>query len=132
MATDANSLLEAAKCYACLSEWPLLKLGLLKQILLANNPVADTSVNTLLDQAKCYACLTPGFWPLLELALLQQIVNAGGGGGGGSGSVLKGTGNPNGVVTSTVTAAIFYDPIAGSIWEFNGAANTNVGWVQIV
>ena len=62
---------------------------------------------------------------------LMKINKSGGGGGAGGGSVLKGTGNPNGVVTSTVTNALFYDPVAGTLWEFNGVANTNTGWVQI-
>ncbi len=85
MATDTNTLLNDAKCYECLSPglWQLLKLGLLQQILLASNPMADTSVNALLAAAKCYECLSPGMWQLLELALLQQIVDAGGGSGGG-------------------------------------------------
>lgn len=73
------------------------------------------------------------FWTnpvrVLEAKILNSL-NAGGGGGGGA--VLKGTGNPNGAVTSTVAGALFYDPVAGSLWEFNGVANTNTGWIQIV
>jgi len=123
MATDANSLLEASKCYEnCTApgQWQLLKLGLLQQILLASNPMADTSVNALLEDAKCYACLSPGIWMLLELALLQQIVNNGGGGGGGVGSVLCGTVDPT--TAPTGTCAIYYRTDTGTIFVWNGAA----------
>jgi hypothetical protein len=85
MATDAQTLITETSCYQCLSsgQWQLLKLGLLRQILLASLPMADTSPAALLEAAKCYACLSPGMWQLLELALLQQIVDGGGGAGSG-------------------------------------------------
>lgn len=92
----------------------LLKLSLLRQILLANNPVADTSVQTLLSQANCFTCIPPGMWSLIELVLLTQIVNNGGGGGGGGGSaqlVLYTTTSPtvDGVVPANQNAnAIAY------------------------
>jgi hypothetical protein len=121
MATDVNTLLEASKCYencAAPGQWQLLKLGLLQQILLASNPMADTSVNALLEDAKCYACLSPGIWMLLELALLQQIVNNGGGGSGGS--TLCGAGAP--VAAPSGTCALYINTVDGTLYEFyNGS-----------
>ncbi len=94
MATDATTLLDETKCFVCLPPgmWQLLKLGLLKQILLASDPMADTSATALLAAAKCYECLPPGMWQLIELGLLQQIVDGGGAGGGGG--VTCGAGAP--------------------------------------
>lgn len=119
MATDPNTLLEAAKCYECAppGEWQLFKLGLLQQILLAQNPVADTSPNALLEAAKCYACMPPGFWQLFELALLQQIASNGGTGGS---STLCGSGAP--VAAPSGTCALYIDTNDGALYEFYGGA----------
>lgn len=120
MATDANTLLSETVCYECLApgQWQLLKLGLLKQILLANDPMADTSTTALLEAAKCYACLSPGMWQLLELGLLQQIVDAGGGGSGGG--VTCGSGVP--VAAPSGSCGLYYDNDTGIIYQWNGAA----------
>ena len=88
MATDAQTLLAQAACYQCYTangySARLLELALLRQQLLALNPMADTSPQTLLDQAKCYQCYAanPYALQLFELALLAQIVANGGSGGG--------------------------------------------------
>ena len=70
----------------------LLKLALLQQILLAQNPNAVTDPQTLLCQANCYACFasSPGTMALLELALLAQIAANPGGGGGGVTQLIAG------------------------------------------
>ena len=120
MATDANTLFDETKCFECLApgQWQLLKLGLLKQILLANSPMADTTVNTLLEAAKCYACLSPGMWPLLELALLQQIVDAGG--AAGVGGVTCGTGAP--VAAPASGCGLYVDDATGVLYMYYGGA----------
>src|SRR5439155_22394095 len=107
MASDAQTLMNEVACFACLppGQVELAKLGLLKQILLASSPMADTSAQALLEAAKCYACLPPGYWQLLELALLQQIVTGGGTGGGGGG-VLCGAADPT--TAPTGSCAIYY------------------------
>ncbi len=122
MATDANTLLNDTRCYECLSPgmWQLLKLGLLKQILLASSPMADTSTNALLEAAKCYECLSPGMWQLLELALLQQIVNAGGG-GGGTIQVYTGAAPPAAPDDPT-KPALFYPTGGGTLFQWDGAS----------
>lgn len=90
---DPQTLLTAANCYSCFGSdrglMELLKLGLLKQILIAQNPMAATDPQSLLSQANCYSCFanSPGIATLLELALLAQIAANGSTGGGGSGAV---------------------------------------------
>jgi hypothetical protein len=121
MATDANTLLAEAACYDCGTppgQWQLLKLGLLRQILLASDPVADTSPAALLEAAKCYVCMPPGLWQLLELGLLQQIVAGGGTGGGGG--VTCGVVDP--VAAPTGSCAIYYRTDTGTIFVWDGAA----------
>lgn len=56
----------------------LLKLALLRQILLTQNPNATVDPQTLLAQANCYSCYgaTPGMMQLLELALLDSIATS--------------------------------------------------------
>lgn len=132
MATDAQTLLAQAACYQCYTangySARLLELALLRQQLLALNPMADTSPQTLLDQAKCYQCYAanPYALQLFELALLAQIVaNGGGGGTGGSGQIVAYTGaNPNadGVTpTDTTKPAIAVKP--GDVtWTWSIAA----------
>ena len=130
MATDANTLLSDTKCYECLSPglWQLLKLGLLKQILLTSDPMADTSTNALLEAAKCYECLSPGMWQLIELGLLQQIAVNGSGGGGGAGVV--GTGSPEGVVTA-MAGKTYLDTSSNSFWV-KGSGSGDTGWVALI
>lgn len=87
MATDPQSLLTAATCYDCyLPQAWLLKLGLLKQILLNQNAMADTTPQGLITAAQCYDC--PPLYALYELGLLQQIVANGSAGGGGGGATI--------------------------------------------
>ncbi len=121
MATDANTLLADTACYECLgeAEWRMIQLGLLQQILLANNPMADTSANTLLEATKCYKCLGEAEWRMIELGLLQQIVDGGGGGGGGSG-VTCGNGVP--VAAPTGSCGLYYDKLTNIIYQWDGAA----------
>ncbi len=128
MATDANTLLADTACYECLgeAEWRMIQLGLLQQILLANNPMADTSANTLLEATKCYKCLGEAEWRMIELGLLQQIVDGGGGGGGGTGGVVCFTGaDPVAAPTNACTLA--YRTDNGALWKWNGAA-----WDQLL
>jgi len=109
----------------------LLKLALLKQILLAQNPVADTSPQALLAQANCFSCfgVGPGEMQLMELALLAQI-SANGTGGGGIGNPAPGVVNPEGNVTANA-GATYFNTANSTFWEkASGAGNT--GWVQLI
>lgn len=122
MATDTNSLLAEATCYDCgggFGQLQLLKLGLLRQILLATDPMADTSVNGLLAAANCYnSCAgSPGLMQLLELALLRQIVDGGGVGGGGG--VTYGTSDP--VAAPAGDSGFFYRTDTFQLWVWNSA-----------
>lgn len=90
MATDAATLLAVSKCYQCYGSneyaLQLMKLSLLRQILLASDPMADTTPQTLLAASKCYQCYasSPYMLSLIELGLLKLIVDNGGTGGGGN------------------------------------------------
>jgi hypothetical protein len=117
MATDPQTLIDASKCYECYGasnyNLELIELGLLRQILLASNPVADTTPQTLLAAAKCYACYATSNYSLglLRLALLVQIVNAGGTGGGGGQLVVYTGASPTAdglTPTDQTKAAIAY------------------------
>jgi len=124
MATDAPTLLASSNCYNNFSaQFGLLKLGLLQQIVLALNPMADTTPQTLLSSSNCYNCYGPGTWPLLELALLQLIVQNGGGGGGGGSAIYSdnyGGGQPN--ITPSTNTAIAIDTSNGTIWTWYSGA----------
>lgn len=104
----------------------LIKLGLLKTILLNINPMADVSAQTLITQAAEYNTFGPGFWPLIELALLQQIA---GGGSSGSSSAITfaayGGGAPTFTPASGFGAAL--DTDTRNLWVYDAD-----GWNQLV
>lgn len=127
MATDAQSLMDQGKCFACLgvSQFRIMKLALLAQI--ANAMSVDT--NTLLDQAKCYTCLGISIADSLELALLAQVASGGGGGGGGGGG-LVGVGSPQGVVTANPGTS-YLDSSGDHFW-FKKTGTGNTGWVELI
>jgi hypothetical protein len=78
-APDAQTLIASANCYNCYGDYALIKLGLLRQMLLNLNPVADVTPQTLIASANCYNCY--GNFELIELGLLAAIINQGLGGG---------------------------------------------------
>lgn len=89
---DAQTLIASANCYNCFGNFELIKLGLLRQIALSLNPMADVTAQTLIASGNCYNCY--GNLALIELALLALIVNQGL--GGGSSQIVAYTGaNPN-------------------------------------
>jgi hypothetical protein len=126
MASDAKTLIALGNCYASFgaSEQQLLvmKLGLLRQLVLNQNPMADTSPQTLLKQASCYNSYgaSPYMLLLMELALLGQIVANGAG-------VQHGTGTPmsNGLPANPGSAYIQDDTV--SLWVV-----ANGVWYEIV
>lgn len=93
--------------------------------------MATCNVQTLLNRAQCFACLTPGVLAIIELQLLCEIWQSGGGGGGGAGAVQV-SGNPNGVTTGAAALQLGVDPVAQTLWVFEGTPGTNVGWQQFV
>lgn len=117
MATDPQTLISQANCFDCyLPQYPLMRLALLRQILLALNPSAVTDPQTLISQASCYDCYLAQY-PLLELALLAQIVANGGGGGGGT---TCGAGAP--VAAPSTTCALYIDTNTGTLYSYYGGA----------
>ena len=71
-ACNSNTLLADGKLFQQLGGGlsQVARLALLKQILLARSPTADTSSATLLDRGKCFTCLTPGQQRVVKLQLL--------------------------------------------------------------
>lgn len=94
MATDPQSLLASASCFSCFGSdrgtMELLKLALLRQLVMASNPMAVLDPQTLLSEANCLSCFgsSPAQMQLMELALLSQIAAGGGTGGGGTGPLF--------------------------------------------
>ena len=123
-ATDAPTLLASANCYLSYASsgymTQLMKLGLLKQILLASNPMAATDPQSLLTSANCYLSYasSPYALELMELGLLALIATNGGGGGG----ILSGAVDPTTAPSST--AAIYINTTSGRVWlYYNGTWN---------
>lgn len=137
MATDPQTLLNAAACYQCAGGGgmtQLFKLALLQQILLALNPNAMTDPASLLAQANCYQCYgaQPGIMQLFELALLAQIATNGtGGGGGGGGNPAPGVVNPNGNVTGA-PGTEYFNTANSTFWVQGSATTSNTGWIQLI
>jgi len=126
MATNSQSLLTAANCYAGFGDnsymLRLMKLALLNQI--ATGVTLATDPQSLLTQAKCFACMGDNGYmlQLMELALLAQI-SANGTGGAPGGGVTAGTGAPSSTPTSSGALYIQTDSIpAGQIWEWYSGA----------
>lgn len=133
MAVDAQTLLTEAQCYECFASngymLNLMKLSLLRQILLAQNPMADTTPQALLAAANCYTCYAGNDYALklMELALLAQIV---GGGSGTGGAGLVGVVDPEGVVVASPGTS-YYNTVLFKFWyKLSGVGNT--GWFQVV
>lgn len=133
MATDAQTLLDETKCYQCnapdLYALMLIKTGLLRQILLAQDPMADTSPQTLMNAGRCYECYAPNVYALMlmQTALLAQIV---GGGSGTGGAGLVGVVDPEGVVVASPGTS-YYNTVLFKFWyKTSGVGNT--GWTQVV
>lgn len=100
MPTEAQTLLEFARCYECygaLSLAQMLKLGIMAQIVLDADPMADVSPQNLFDLGSCYNCYGDGLSAadIMELALLSMIAANGTGGGGGGGQILEYLADPN-------------------------------------
>jgi hypothetical protein len=134
-AVDPQSLLTSAECYLCFQDEPLLKLGLLRQILLASNPMADTSPQALLSSANCYLCFgnSPAQLMAMELSLLAQIAVSGGGGGGGGSGGVHFVLSPNDPTSlgPVQGPAITYDDVGGLWVKLNTTLDTN-DWAKLI
>lgn len=75
-ATNAQTLFDEGKCYLCnttANTAQVLRLALLRRILIANVPTADTSSGALMAYGACFACYGMTEVDIIELALLDQI-----------------------------------------------------------
>jgi hypothetical protein len=98
VATDAQTLLTEAQCYACYGgNLRLMRLALIKQWAELVDPTIDTSPQALLDYASCYACFAGGIGgganlyllELFVLVLIDQALSASGGGGQDQGRITE-------------------------------------------
>lgn len=131
-AAQVQTLIDNVPCDLCNAPpglaWYLVLAALLD---VANGEPVPSDTQTLITEANCLLCLVPpGLVPYLMIQAIRGIST--GGGTGGAGGVYRGIGDPNGVVTSTTTAALYYDESSGAFWDFTGVANTNTGWVELL
>lgn len=78
MATDAQTLVTQARCYLCngVTLFQAMKLSLLAQVSLLQNPTRDVSAQALIAAASCYSCFSySNLGEMMELALLNQIAS---------------------------------------------------------
>lgn len=125
-ATNPQTLISQGSCYECygpLTMGDLMKIVLLSNILLAQNPMAATDPQSLYAYGKCFNCygpLSPA--DIMIIALLDQISQGGGTGGGGGGVTCGdyGGGQPTFIPASGCASAI--DTSDGTIyWYYSGA-----------
>jgi len=104
----ATTLMHSAREYNGLSDQQLqvLKLALLRQILIALDPMANISASALMASADEFNAMSDHVLQVLQTQLLCEI-SATGVGGGGAGGVLSGSGVP--VAAPTSSSAIYID-----------------------
>lgn len=131
MASTSDTILNDARCLECSLAPGMVWFAILAAIDdLANGRPVPTDAQTLMDEASCFICkLHPAAVPY---AILQALVNLSTGGGIGGGGVSRGTGSPEGVVTSASAGGIYYDCATNKVWVFCGTAGTNTGWQSLI
>ena len=120
-----------AGCFATLlpGQREILMLRLLCIIANGGNEMAECDVQELMDDASCFAALKPGERQILMLQLLCNIAE--GGGGGGNGSITRGEGSPEGVVTGGTGVGEYLgyiDTLTCEFYKFAGVDGTTTGW----
>lgn len=109
-------------CYGEVSIGQLMKLVLLSNILTASNPMAATDPQSLFEYGKCFACYGLSAYDIMELALLDQIAQAGGGGGGSPSPVICGAYGGQPTFTPSTGCGVAIDTSDGTIyWYYSGA-----------
>jgi hypothetical protein len=123
MACNPQDLLDAARCFVCLSptQAQVIRIRLLCAIA-TSTPMAACDPNTLLEAANCLMCLSPGQLQAIEISLLCQIASGAGTGGGGA---TCGIVDP--VAAPTGSCGLYYRTDNGAFWAWTGAA-----WLQLI
>lgn len=130
MACTPQELMDAARCFLCLSPGQLQMVRIRLLCAIKDGETVSCDPQTLLEAAKCLGCLTEGQLEMVEVYLLCQIVSAGGTGGGGGGATC-GTTDP--VAAPTGSCGIYYQLASGTtpsslwIWDSGLAA-----WVKVL
>jgi len=92
---------------------------------IANNTMTPSE---LANEARCYAdCIPSG----AQLAVLIYLATQISGGGGSGGSIIDGSGDPNGSVASTATPQFYYDTAGPGLYINSGAVGTTA-WTQLI
>lgn len=78
---DASQLAADSKCYECYGPndytLRLMELALLRRIVLALDPNANTDPQALLDEAICFGCFgSTSIENLLELAMMKKVADS--------------------------------------------------------
>lgn len=124
VACNPADLMEAARCFVCLSptQAQVIRIRLLCAIV--NGEVISCDANSLMAAANCIQCLAPGQLQAIEIYLLCQIATSGAGGGGSSG-VTCGVVDP--VAAPTGSCGVYYRTDNGAVWVWKGAV-----WLQVI
>src|SRR5512139_56245 len=128
MATcDANELLQAGRCWQCLSpeQLQIVNTSLLCEIWIAANPMATCDVNSLLAAGSCFNCLSTEQLFLVQTQLLCEILQ---GGGTGGTCLICGDGAPT--EDAPCSCSIYYsNPPNAGVWVWDDATST---WEMIL
>lgn len=124
MACNAQDLMDAARCFQCLTPWQLQIVRVRLLCAIKDSQIVSCDPVVLMEQANCLMCLTPGQLDVVETSLLCQIMSSGGGGGGGGGATC-GTTDP--VAAPTGSCGIYYRTDNGALWAWTGSV-----WLQLI
>ena len=122
--------MSASKCFAPLAmgnQLQVLAVGILREMLAALNPMADTSPQSLMASASCFSVLSPGELAIIQTQLLCEILNSGGGGGGAA-CILSGPVDPV-AAPPFCSAALYVNLVTSSFWYWDNGA---LAWYPLI
>lgn len=115
MGCNAQDLLDAARCFQCLTPWQLQMVRIRLLCAIKDSQIVSCDPTVLLEAANCLSCLTPGQLDVVEASLLCQIMSSGGGGGTTCGTVDPTVAPPSG-------CGLYYRKDNGGVWFWDGSA----------
>lgn len=121
---DAQELLDASKCFACLTPGQLQVLAIVLLCKSIYPTMASCDPQELLDASKCFECLTPGQLAVIQTQLLCELVNA----GGASGETCLYCGTDDPVDDPTCECALYYRTDTMGVWLWDMGTTT---WKQL-
>lgn len=125
MATcDPQDLLDASKCFACLTPHQLQVIAVTLLCKEVYHDMASCDPQELLSASKCFECLTPGQLAVISVQLLCEILNAGG--PSTTTCLLCGTVDPT--EDPNCECALYYRTDNMAVWLWNDGTAT---WSQL-